>query len=98
MAFGISTSGKSPNVLKALEAAKARGLTTVALTGRDGGPIGAAAQIHINVPAASTPRVQEVHGTLIHAICELVETDAVTDATSRRLEPPRLDRSYDYDA
>ena len=73
VAFGISTSGKSPSVLKALDAARARGLTTVALTGYDGGPIGAAAQIHINVPAASTPRVQEVHGTLIHAICELVE-------------------------
>ena len=73
VAFGISTSGKSPSVLKALDAARARGLTTVALTGHDGGPIGAAAQIHINVPAASTPRVQEVHGTLIHAICELVE-------------------------
>jgi D-sedoheptulose 7-phosphate isomerase len=73
VAFGISTSGRSPSVLKALDAAGARGLTTVALTGQDGGPIGAAAQIHINVPAASTPRVQEVHGTLIHAICELVE-------------------------
>jgi D-sedoheptulose 7-phosphate isomerase len=73
VAFGISTSGKSPSVLKALDAARARGLTTVALTGYDGGPIGATAQIHINVPAASTPRVQEVHGTLIHAICELVE-------------------------
>ena len=73
VAFGISTSGQSPSVLKALDAAGARGLTTVALTGHDGGPIGATAQIHINVPAASTPRVQEVHGTLIHAICELVE-------------------------
>ena len=73
VAFGISTSGKSPSVLNALDAARARGLTTVALTGHDGGPIGAAAQIHINVPAASTARVQEVHGTLIHAICELVE-------------------------
>ncbi len=79
VAFGISTSGKSPSVLKALDAAKARGLTTVALTGRDGGPIGATAQIHINVPADSTPRVQEVHGTLIHAICELVERTLMTD-------------------
>jgi phosphoheptose isomerase len=73
VAFGISTSGKSASVLKALEAAAARGLTTIALTGYDGGPIGAFAQIHMNVPHASTPRVQEVHGTLIHAICELVE-------------------------
>src|SRR5688572_17871815 len=73
VAFGISTSGASRSVLKALDAAGAKGLTTVALTGHDGGPIGAAAQIHINVPHASTPRVQEAHGTLIHAICELVE-------------------------
>ena len=79
VAFGISTSGKSPSVLKALDAAGGRGLTTVALTGHDGGPIGAAAQIHINVPHASTPRVQEVHGTLIHAICELVERTLVEE-------------------
>jgi phosphoheptose isomerase len=73
VAFGISTSGGSLNVLRALQAATARGLRTIALTGRDGGAIGEAAEIHINVPHASTPRVQEVHGTLIHAICELVE-------------------------
>ncbi len=73
VALAISTSGKSPNVLKALELARARRLRTVALTGRDGGPLGAAADIHVNVPDASTARVQEVHITLIHAICELVE-------------------------
>ena len=73
IALGISTSGTSPNVVKAIELAGRRGLRTVALTGRDGGPVGAAAEIHINVPEASTQRVQEVHMTLIHAICELVE-------------------------
>jgi D-sedoheptulose 7-phosphate isomerase len=73
VAFGISTSGDSANVLRAIEAAKGGRLLTVALTGRDGGLIGAAAEIHINVPDASTARVQEVHRTLIHAICELVE-------------------------
>jgi D-sedoheptulose 7-phosphate isomerase len=73
VAFGISTSGDSANVLRAIEAAKAGRLQTVALTGRDGGLIGAAAEIHINVPDDSTARVQEVHRTLIHAICELVE-------------------------
>jgi D-sedoheptulose 7-phosphate isomerase len=73
VAFGISTSGRSPNVLAALAAAKARGMTTIALTGRDGGPIGAAADIHVNVAEASTPRVQEVHRTAIHAMCTLVE-------------------------
>ena len=78
VAMGISTSGRSANVLRAFEAARGRGLRTIALTGRDGGLLGAAADIHINVPEASTARVQEVHMTLIHAICELVERAAET--------------------
>ena len=73
VALGISTSGRSANVLTALEAANARGMKTIALTGRDGGTIGKAAGIHVNVPHASTARVQEVHRTVIHAICALVE-------------------------
>jgi phosphoheptose isomerase len=73
VAFAISTSGASPNVLAALDAARAQGLETIALTGRDGGPIGRAAAIHINVASNLTPRVQEVHRTLLHAMCELVE-------------------------
>jgi phosphoheptose isomerase len=75
VAFGISTSGESANVLRGIEAAKAGGLKTIALTGRDGGALGAAAAVHINVPEASTARVQEVHMTVIHAICALVEID-----------------------
>jgi D-sedoheptulose 7-phosphate isomerase len=73
VAFAISTSGASPNVVAGLAEARARGLTTIALTGRDGGPLGAAAEIHLNVPDESTARVQEVHRTLLHVICELVE-------------------------
>jgi D-sedoheptulose 7-phosphate isomerase len=73
VAVGISTSGNSPNVLAGLQAAHARGLTTVALTGRDGGAIGKLAAIHIHVADPSTARVQEVHRTVIHAICTLVE-------------------------
>ncbi len=69
----ISTSGQSPNVVAAAEAARARKMTVVALTGRDGGALGRAAGIHINVADASTARVQEVHRTLLHAICALVE-------------------------
>jgi D-sedoheptulose 7-phosphate isomerase len=75
IAVGISTSGKSLNVLAALQTAKSRGLTTVAFTGRDGGPIGTAADLHVNVPHQVTARVQEVHRTLIHVVCELVERD-----------------------
>jgi D-sedoheptulose 7-phosphate isomerase len=70
----ISTSGTSPNVVAALESARARGMRTIALTGRDGGVAGRLAEIHVNVPDDCTARVQEVHITLIHAICEIVET------------------------
>lgn len=77
IALGISTSGGSANVVKALAAAGARGLRTIALTGRDGGAVGAAAEIHINVPDGSTARVQEVHRTLIHVMCELIERSVI---------------------
>ena len=76
VAFGITTSGASPNVVEALVAAARLGLQTIALTGRDGGAAGRAAAIHVNVPAASAARVQEVHRTLLHVICDLVERSA----------------------
>jgi D-sedoheptulose 7-phosphate isomerase len=60
-------------VVIALQVAKARGLKTVALTGRDGGSVGRAADIHVNVPDQSSARVQEVHRTLIHVMCEVIE-------------------------
>jgi D-sedoheptulose 7-phosphate isomerase len=74
VAFGITTSGESPNVLAALQVAKAKGLKTIALTGRDGGRVGAAADIHVNVPDQNTARVQEVHRTLLHVMCEVIES------------------------
>ena len=77
VAFGISTSGASGNVAAALIAAGRFGLRTIALTGCDGGDVGRAAEIHVNVPSASTARVQEVHRTLLHGICELVEAQFV---------------------
>ena len=75
VAFGISTSGESPNVLLALQAARGRGMKTIALTGRDGGTIGAAAEMHVNVPDQSAARVQEVHRTILHVMCEVIESD-----------------------
>jgi len=74
VAMGISTSGNSPNVLRGLEAAKERGLITIALTGR-GGAAGTIAAHHIAVEEARTSRVQEVHATVLHVICELVEKE-----------------------
>jgi phosphoheptose isomerase len=73
VALGITTSGASANVLAAFDAAKALGIVTIALTGRDGGRVGRAADIHVNVPGESTARVQEVHRTLLHIVCDLVE-------------------------
>jgi len=73
VAFGISTSGRSPNVEAALAAAKSLGMVTIAMTGRDGGKMGANADIHLNVAEASTPRVQEVHRTIMHAMCSLID-------------------------
>jgi D-sedoheptulose 7-phosphate isomerase len=73
VALAISTSGESPNVLGGVEQAKAQGLRTIALTGRGGGPVGRLADVHVNVADESTARIQEVHRTLIHAICQLVE-------------------------
>jgi D-sedoheptulose 7-phosphate isomerase len=74
VAIGITTSGNSPNVLRALETGNERGLITVALTG-GGGKSGALATHHIAVNETRTARIQEVHATLLHVICELVEQE-----------------------
>ena len=74
IALGISTSGASPNVATALQTARQRGMKTIALTGRDGGSVAAAAEIHVNVPDQNTARVQEVHRTLLHVMCEVIES------------------------
>jgi len=71
----FTTSGRSANVVEALKVANARGLSTIALTGRDGGEAGALAGVHVNVDSDVTARIQEVHRTWIHAVCEWVEGD-----------------------
>jgi len=73
VAWGISTSGNSSNVLKGLEVAKKMGLLTVAFTGKDGGNIAKIADFSINVSSSVTARIQEAHITAGHAICELVD-------------------------
>ena len=75
IAVAISTSGSSPNVLKAVEAAKARGLLTIAFTGKDGGKLAPMVDYAFIVPSDSTPRIQETHITLGHLLCELVEEE-----------------------
>ena len=73
VALALTTSGASANVNEGLRWALDRSLVTVALTGRDGGESGRLADVHINVPEANPQRVQEVHQTILHVICELVE-------------------------
>jgi len=73
VAWGISTSGHSQNVIKGMEMAKKMGLITVAFTGKDGGPIAQMADYSLNVSSGSTARIQETHMTAGHAICELVD-------------------------
>lgn len=73
VALGITTSGKSTNMLRAFETARELGLTTIAFTGRDGGPAAGMVDFNFTVRTDCTPRIQEVHITLAHVICELVE-------------------------
>lgn len=73
LAFGLSTSGRSPNVLRALEVARAMGLVTVALTAGDGGTMASLADFSLVVPSRVTARVQEMHLTLGHMLCVGVE-------------------------
>jgi phosphoheptose isomerase len=73
VAIGISTSGRSPSVVRALEQARERGLLTVAMTGRGGGALAELADFLLDVPHQDTARIQEVHGMIVHILCELVE-------------------------
>ena len=72
---GLSTSGNSKNILNAFEAAKQKGMTTIAFTGSTGGKLKKLADHLINVPSDNTPRIQESHITLGHIICQLVEEE-----------------------
>ena len=74
--LGISTSGNSENVIRAIAAAHERGMKVVALTGRDGGrmrDIFAPGDVEIRVPATRTARIQEVHLVIIHCLCDLID-------------------------
>ncbi len=75
VAVGISTSGNSPNVLKAVARAREMGLTTVGLTGRSGGALKDAVDWCLCVPSDSTPRIQEVHIAVAHVLCEVLELE-----------------------
>jgi D-sedoheptulose 7-phosphate isomerase len=73
VALAISTSGNSPNVLNGVGQAKELGITTVGATGEDGGKLKDHVDICFQAPSRSTPRIQEVHITVAHVICDLIE-------------------------
>jgi D-sedoheptulose 7-phosphate isomerase len=86
--LAISTSGNSPNVLLAVEAARERGVVTVGLTGRDGGRMRALCDEALVVPCDATERIQEAHITVIHLLCELVERTLYGDLAPSGEPPP----------
>jgi D-sedoheptulose 7-phosphate isomerase len=71
--FGISTSGTSANVVRAIEAARALGVRTVALTGHGGGKLAPLSDVLIDVPSRHTPIIQQLHVCIYHYVCERVE-------------------------
>jgi D-sedoheptulose 7-phosphate isomerase len=71
--IAISTSGNSPNVLAALEAAKKQGIATIGLTGKSGGKMNLLCDITLKMPSAHTPNIQECHIMLGHIICQIIE-------------------------
>jgi len=73
LALGISTSGNSPNVVKAIETAAELGLHTVVLTGGSGGKLAGLAEVVINVPSDITPHIQEAHIWVEHLLCWMVD-------------------------
>ncbi|MFQ5632865.1 MAG: SIS domain-containing protein [bacterium] len=73
--FAISTSGNSPNVLIAVEEAKKKGIVTVGFTGESGGKLSDLVDLSFNVPSSDTARIQEVHITAAHALCDIIEQE-----------------------
>jgi len=77
--IGISTSGNSVNVINAFESAKKKGITTVALVGKDGGKMAKMADYALVVPSDATPRIQESHILIGHILCDIIEKEIFAD-------------------
>jgi D-sedoheptulose 7-phosphate isomerase len=92
----ISTSGNSENVLRAVEVARSRRMTVIGMTGAKGGRLAARCDVALRTPSEATPRIQEGHITMGHALCELIEralfervADRSAPAARRRPRPGR---------
>lgn len=80
VALGITTSGNSPNIILGIEQAKKQGAKTIALSGKNGGKIKETADLNLIVPHEVTARIQEVHITIIHILCKLIEEELYGNA------------------
>jgi D-sedoheptulose 7-phosphate isomerase len=76
--LAISTSGNSANVLRALDAAREKNVSTIGLTGRDGGRMRERVDLCLCVPSDSTPRIQEAHLVISHILCLLIESSVIS--------------------
>jgi len=77
--FALSTSGNSENILRAAERAEKKGMNVISLTGNKGGKLKKLSHLNLNIPSSDTPRIQEMHITLGHIICQLVEETLFPD-------------------
>jgi len=73
IALGISTSGKSKNVMRGISKASKMGMKTAVLTGKNKGELSRIADVSVEVPSSNTPRIQEAHITIGHIVCEIIE-------------------------
>lgn len=78
IAWAISTSGNSPNLIQAIRTARGMGITTIGMTGSGGGEMGSLVDHHLTVESYDTTRIQEVHITLAHIMCELIEEELLS--------------------
>ena len=83
--IGISTSGKSPNVLRGIQAAKQMGIKTAAFVGANDGPIVKEADLSFIVPSHNTQRIQETHIMAGHILCEIIEGTLVHDSRENKI-------------
>lgn len=84
----LSTSGNSPNILRALETAKKMGIPSIGLTGKSGGKMRSSVNVCLSVPSDSTPRIQEAHGLVIHILSGLIESALAGEKTTQEPAPP----------
>ena len=81
MVIGISTSGNSEGILRAIRRAREKGAVTMGLTGQDGGDLKGLVDVCLQVPSRNTPRIQECHATVGHILCSIVEKELFGDST-----------------